>query len=614
MRIGETLGWRTLELDKQKIVELQLMAEPNQASYENILDGLQAMVKEALGYIPTGLIGKDNVVMWPDRDSVEFVGIPSWRVSDFVRAPSRAVESYPVSEVDFLKEGKHVFGDGIVGLFPPNQNLAMSPNGWAQVRIFARDEKKIYRAWKGVILLHPNIKAPLMDFNAGYGVNIPAHAKLEVHVILQQAAFTAEHTIQGLYYQGVPGWWEHARISFRFPPEKAKLAETAPVDLLYPLVQYADVAFGPQGYGGILVSPKVLPFIGLSMPAKGEVLAYTRRYEGRKVIFNRRPDLPTGQSAVELLCAGLSPFADAIIAHEEDIAVTGADYDGDIGYLFPTPEHGGLYMPFRGKGLERKTLATKDYPDGLHRWAGQVHAARILGQVEVRVRRAMDLAHARGERVPYEVLEAATEMIQVAVDRQKRDIAWPPMPELEAAEEPTLTDFFRVALPGGKVSPEGNTATAKVFNRWRTWQSLRSFTGALEVRSFLQEKIAPVVGAIVSLAERRKPGPVLARLAFALPDPAPRDKEIDDLLKVALTNRELRYKIYDSLVDRVTASQVTDHPELWLRVATKEELQAVFGPMGLTPAMEELDALLKGEQKPEEAPDLNTLFADLFSV
>nr|8F72_A Chain A, TPR_REGION domain-containing protein [Phage \ len=613
-RIGTLLGWNLLEFPKERVRELQSSAEPTEGSYRNIFDALAHLVEEALGHIPHGLIGKDNVVMWPGSTGANF-HLPGWRVSDFVRAPSRARTELPTSSLTLVK-GKKVFGDGIVGIFPPMPEIVPSPNGWAQVRMFSRRGNEIFRAWKGVIVTHPNVKEPLLAFDDGYGVEELGDV-LEIHAILLQTQFTAEYTVQGLYYQGIPGWWKHLDLDFAFPPEKSRLVEAgAPLELLYPIAQYLKLKGPNTGFGGILLSPKILPFLGLHGLEDGGVLAYTRRWKpGERVIFNRRPDLPTGQSAVELTYVGLSPIADSVIAHEHDIAPTGADYDGDIGYVFPTPEMGGLYMPFHGEALHRKDLPTKDYESGLHRWAGQVHAAHILGRVEVNTRRLLDAAWANGEEVSQDYLHAATEMIQVAVDRQKRDIQWPDF-DFKTIKDPVMTDFWRLAVPGGKLTPEGNTPAAKITNRWRAWETLDGYVGHPDMKDGLKP-LASKVSRVLARGEHRRPGPVLAALAFALPAPEPRPKEVEDLLTAGLQSGK-RHAVYDALVQMgLPASQATDHPELWLRLASKEELEAVFKQLGYRPAMEELEEALNavdGVNTSANSAPLDTLFADLFSI
>ena len=627
MRIAEALGWKVVELPKEQIRELQREAQPSQKSYEAVYNGLMDIVQSFLdGVQAKNIVGKDNVLVFRPREGAEFVGVPEWRMGDFLRAPIRAWQAWPWSVAESVHE-KHVFGDGTVAIIP-----AQKP-GWAQVRMLAvsKDRKYVYRAWKGTVVYWPGITRPLIAFSDGYGTEeVPGDAVLLVFELLRETDLRAEYSIQGLYYQGVPGW--QTKLKLRVipgSPEQVRLWRAgAPMELFYPIAAHLGVGYkASPGYAGMLFSPKILPFLGLESIGENAVLAWTRRFkEGQPVVFNRRPDLPTGQSAVEMTYAGFSPIPRSVIAGGPRVALTGADYDGDFGLIFPHPKDGGLYRPYQGEGLQRKTLATQDYSSGLHRWAGQVHAARILGSAEVNARRYLDVCAASGRKPDPRLLENATLMIQVAVDRQKRDIAWPQV-ELPKGEQEALhmTDFFRLALPGGKIKPEGRTATQKIINRWRAWGSVSVHIGDPKAHQALLP-LAGKVERILDAGDKRYPASVLATLAFALPEATSRPTEVQKLLQEAeLADRATRLAIYDQLVARqaelgLVASMVTDHPELWLRLASEEELREVFSKLGYRPAKEEITELLDGSKAPSGAQDplevqevASLDFSDLFA-
>ncbi len=593
-RIAHHLKWEVISLDE---VVVRNFVNSASSSYDTVLNRLKDFILQNFPYFEH-IVGKDNVLIGATKDSVKFVEIPEWRLGDFLRSPSREIWV-----VDFKSttqvNGKHPFGDGIIALMPSHV-LGSSVSGWVQARVFIRDDQRVYRAFKGVIVHHPLVREPMIAWDDGYGVyDVPGHVYLEVHTILRDISFKASYSIQGLYFQGVPGWWDSLKLVFSPGAIKAHLfAAGAPLELFFPAAAHLGLRFkAPLGYGGILLSDKILPYLGHAPLGEGQVLAYTRRWrEGTKLVFNRQPDLPSGQSAVEVEYIGLSPVANAIIARHEDIQMTGADFDGDIGYLYPTPSNGGLYVPYAGQAIIRKDLPMKDYPDGLARWAGQLHSAPILGGTTLLARKYLDWCYSLGQEPDKNLLSNATLLVQVAVDRQKRDVAWPEveLPVIES-NKATLTDFFRVAIPGGAVSPEGDTPTQVILNRWRTWESVNSYVGSPQVKQALSV-LARSVSRFLTSTDKRKPDSVLARLVLLLPSPKPRDKDLDALLNRPMVRRE-RLRLYDSIVESglLSYEQATDHPELWLRLAPRPVLSEVFSRLGLVPAYEEVQRLLKGD-------------------
>lgn len=529
--LGEILGYQPIVIDANEVYDAaEAEANPDKnakgqrkfPTYEQVLKALTERVitaventtglKYAKKEFSLGQIsGKgDKGFVYIEGKSVPFmIGDKNmYRLGDGIKP---VVTYLGTSDIKaFTRVPKEGLGDGTFIVAPPSQfGLAEGMIDFAQVRgmVFNKAGVEIHRFYKGTVIFHPDAQR-IMAWDDGYGQELE-EGTLKLYLMALGSEFNPDSsfTIQGLSYQGVPGYERflfsndniHRMVDAesRILEERA-IAADAPIEALggqglqILLSRQTNMAIR-AGRARIMLPAKAFAFIeGLEHIA--EIEHDTDRYDnehtfslesdpgpgapgrllprfyaphtlkgyyqahggkGSQWAFNRVPDLSTGQCVLRHELAGYVPF-NALVVNTTSMKMTGTDFDGDIGKTLPTRERGGLYICFNDLPYEeqRKRLAKatvdrsadkgkRTYKDGLHRWAGQIYASRILGMADIGARRFLDMG-LRDEAY------AMQPWVQWSVDKQKHDKE-PPHPDGPDAMpvsrlpegETTMTDLLR---------------------------------------------------------------------------------------------------------------------------------------------------------------------------
>lgn len=540
--LGEQLGFGRVEVDEDYItalakkqykrspdykaakrelglpdeVELPIPSAPYSIIKPLLLSAVQAKAVRdfgrdvGLGLTEDMIGGKDHIGWVTLPGSRKFnLGEHLWRLPDWLRPQVKALT--PKEGLDYasltLMDEKEALGDGIDGVLQP-QLLGLPEDyiGFFQNRSFVEDEQAVIeRLFKGIVIVHPGAKN-VWAHKDGYGMDVNA-GRLHIYEMLEGEQFDprCRYTLQGLYYNGMQGWWrvlfaiENLKLLAKKDSRQVEdrlMAANAPVKalggwgIMFALSSLMRLTV-PAGRARIALPALAFRYIaGLEDIALIEEEQVRSRVTGRDVAqfyapqelssyfraagsrsewaHNRRPDLPPGKCVHRHVLAGFVPF-NAFVIPTKSMSLSGLDFDGDMDCVFPTVERGGLYECFNdlpetereqrlavSTGDRKGAMAAKTpYESPLARWAGQLEAKVILGMADITARRFLDMGNAPAAW-------AMEPWIQQAVDRQKRPAPWPHprgplfMPRV-SHDVLTATDLLRTVQKGVKDDGAGTS-------------------------------------------------------------------------------------------------------------------------------------------------------------
>lgn len=507
-----------------------LFTAPFEYIYEPLMTQVKGMAKTHHGLNPEHINdhtiwGKDHIawVQTPESRVFNVGDAHRWRMGDMLRSPVKFLGETSLGMVSHIdphtgkKLKKKALGDGVFLICKP-ETLGL-PEGFIgeyQTRAYIEDRSAeghpIVMMFKGIILIHPEAM-DVCNIYDGYGelLDFQAHHHLVVWEMTNVEEFEprARYTVQGLYYQGIEGWYKSL-----FSLESMRVLANEDSTMVEDRLIASNCPI--KALGGMGVTMYLARMMRLTINAgKSRILLpacafrYIKGYEhvaeietelvkshktGEDIprfyapesqakwfqqfedefVLNRRPDLPTGQCVLRFNLKGFLPFNAFVVPSgeelpdEQSLKLSGADFDGDMGVAFPTPEHGGLYLPFNDRSrddrdLRLKTAITdrsatkKVFASGFHRYCGQLEATPVLGNADISARRFIDAGD----------LEAAWALqpwVQQAVDRQKYEKPWPDqrgweyMPKPHKDKETVyMTDVLRALQKGSKQDLEGNS-------------------------------------------------------------------------------------------------------------------------------------------------------------
>ena len=475
--LSDKFRWAQAELDLPDWGQLMRVRDEGSGAY--IGDEIYEAAFMAATQPYPGVIGKADTGIYPTEGAVRFeLGSDDWRLIDFVRTSTEATYALPLKGLRFTK-GDKALGDGVIGRVRPATLKALTGkevvlNGredtYLQVRAFIFDNLAILeggtllpdtacrKVFKGLLHVTNNTNVELFAPEAGYGkLHTVTH---DDTVIIEQMLDVRDYSPRGRVstqagaYEGVKGWYEHFQAGYTYAADETfdgarMVLAGAPVYFL-PISEVIRVARGvfqalvsiPMG-----VRRKVAPGPDLKafeFRAPWELQSMFRI--GERYVIHRDPALPDGTSAYSAVCIGYTWGNYFQVATNESPRArgaefgvweqTGGDFDGDDALVLPHHSNGGLLMGFNDRpaaeqqalmdaagqaGRKGDDFTKRVYPSGLVRWMNQRKAAVELGMLDFRARKTLDGAGPEGKYLaaglkPY---------IQAAVDRQKRDRAYP---------------------------------------------------------------------------------------------------------------------------------------------------------------------------------------------